>query len=77
MSMQDPALFKCFLVAAQSLYEWRRNRNPRQPQRSKTMLQLQTDAISSLQKRVAQPAAYLDDGLVISVLHLMVADVSL
>lgn len=75
MSMQDPGLFKCFLVGAQSLYEWRRF--PHQAQGSQIMMRLQSEAISSLQKRLTLPAAHMDDGLVISVLHLMVADVSL
>lgn len=73
MSMQDPSLFKCFLVGAQSLYEWRRF--PRQAKPSQTMMCLQSEAITSLQKRLTLPAAHLDDGLVLSVLHLMVADV--
>lgn len=76
MAMQDAGLFKSFLAAAQSQYEWRRNRNPRNPQRSQAMLIIQNDAISSLQKRLAQPSAHLDDGLIMSVLHIMVADVS-
>ncbi|EXJ96101.1 hypothetical protein A1O1_01227 [Capronia coronata CBS 617.96] len=75
MSMQDPGLFKCFLVGAQSLYEWRRF--PQQAKPSQTMMRLQSEAISSLQKRLTLPAAHLDDGLVISVLHLMVADACL
>lgn len=76
MAMQDAGLFKSFLAAAQSQYEWRRNRNPRNPRRSQAMLIIQNDAISSLQKRLAQPSAHLDDGLIMSVLHIMVADVS-
>ena len=74
MSMQDPGLFKCFLVGAQSLYEWRRN--PHQSQRSRTMIHLHGEAISSLQQRLSSLSTHLDDGLVMSVLHLMVADVS-
>ncbi|KAG9783917.1 hypothetical protein KCU88_g2955, partial [Aureobasidium melanogenum] len=75
MSMQDPGLFKCFLVGAQSLYEWRRF--PRQAKPSQTMMRLQSEAITTLQKRLTLPAAHLDDGLVLSVLHLMVADACL
>ncbi|KIV77557.1 hypothetical protein PV11_09347 [Exophiala sideris] len=74
MAMQDTGLFRAFLAAAQSQYEWRRNRNPRNPQRSQAMIMIQNDAIATLQKRLAQPAAHLDDGLIMSVLHLMVAD---
>ncbi|EXJ79307.1 hypothetical protein A1O3_08809 [Capronia epimyces CBS 606.96] len=75
LSMQDPGLFKCFLVGAQSLYEWRRF--PHQAKPSQTMMRMQSEAISSLQKRLALPAAHMDDGLVLSVLHLMVADACL
>ena len=76
MAMRDTGLFRAFLAAAQSQYEWRRKRNPRNPQRSQAMIMIQNDAIATLQKRLAQPAAHLDDGVIMSVLHLMVADVS-
>jgi hypothetical protein len=74
MSVQDPDLFKCLLVGAQSLHDWRRR--PFYVNRSRAMLKLQNDAISSVQKRLAGPQAHLDDGLLISITHLMVADVS-
>lgn len=76
LSMQDPELFKCFVVGARALYEWRRNPY-HVVHRSRAILYLKKDAISSLQKRLSSPSAHLDDGLVISVAHLMVADVSL
>ena len=71
--MQDPDLFKCLLVVAQSLHDWRRH--PFHVNRSHGMLKLQNEAILSLQKRLAAPQAHLDDGLLISITHLMVADV--
>ena len=74
MSMQDPELFKCLLVGAQSLYDWRRQ--PFHVNRSNEMLKLQNEAIMSLRKRLTAPEAHLDDGLLISITHLMVADVS-
>lgn len=75
MAMQDPALFKCLVTAAQSLFEWRRSPNPNQPQRSRALVLAQNDAIKALRKRLAKPDAQYDDGLIISVVHLMTADV--
>ncbi len=74
MSMQDPDLFRCFLVGAQSLHDWRRD--PYNVNRTHDMLKLQNKAISSLRRRLAGPEAHLDDGLLISITHLMIADVS-
>lgn len=73
MSMHDPDLFKCLLVGAQSLHDWRRD--PFHVNRSSDMLKLQNEAILSLRKRLTAPEAHLDDGLLISITHLMVADV--
>ncbi|KIW96622.1 uncharacterized protein Z519_02013 [Cladophialophora bantiana CBS 173.52] len=72
MSMQDPDLFKCLLVGAQSLHDWRRD--PFHVNRSRTMLKLQNEAILSLRKRLSSPSAHLDDGVLISITHLMIAD---
>ncbi|EXJ61352.1 uncharacterized protein A1O5_11910 [Cladophialophora psammophila CBS 110553] len=72
MSMQDPDLFKCLLVGAQSLRDWRRD--PFHVNRSRTMLKLQNEAILSLRKRLSSPSAHLDDGVLISITHLMIAD---
>ncbi|KAJ9496494.1 hypothetical protein H2202_008157 [Exophiala xenobiotica] len=76
MAIQDPGLFKCLITAAQSLYERRRNPDPRGSVRSKALILAQNDAIQALQKRLAQPDAPFDDGVVMSVLHLMTADSS-
>lgn len=76
MAIQDPGLFKCLITAAQSLYERRRNPDPRRSVRSKALILAQNDAIQALQKRLAQPDAPFDDCVVMSVLHLMTADVS-
>ncbi len=76
MAIQDPGLFKCLITAAQSLYERRRNPDPRRSVRSKALILAQNDAIQALQKRLSQPDAPFDDGVVMSVLHLMTADVS-
>ena len=40
------------------------------------MIHLQGKAISALQRRLSKPSAHHDDGLLLAVLHLMVADVS-
>ncbi|OQU99602.1 Fungal specific transcription factor domain-containing protein [Cladophialophora immunda] len=72
LSMQDPGLFKCLLVGAQSLHDWRRD--PFHVNRSRTMLKLQNEAILSLRKRLSAPSAHLDDGVLISITHLMIAD---
>jgi hypothetical protein len=74
MSMQDPDLFKCLLVGAQSLHDWRRD--PFHVNRSHEMLNLQNEAILSVRKRLSAPQALLDDGVLIAITHLMVADVS-
>jgi hypothetical protein len=74
MSMQDPDLFKCLLVGAQSLHDWRRD--PFHVNRSHEMLKLQNEAILSVRKRLSAPQALLDDGVLIAITHLMVADVS-
>ena len=74
MSMQDADLFKCLLVGAQSLHDWRRD--PFHVNRSHEMLKLQNEAILAVRKRLTAPQAHLDDGLLISITHLMVADVS-
>ncbi|KIW51134.1 hypothetical protein, variant [Exophiala xenobiotica] len=76
MAIQDPGLFKCLITAAQSLYERRRNPDPRRSVRSKALILAQNDAIQALQKRLSQPDAPFDDGVVMSVLHLMTADSS-
>ncbi|KIW42002.1 uncharacterized protein PV06_05593 [Exophiala oligosperma] len=76
MAMQDPALFKCLVTAAQSLFEWRRSPNPNQPERSRALILAQNDAIKALRTRLAKPDAQYDDGLIISVVHLMTADSS-
>jgi hypothetical protein len=72
MSMQDPDLFKCLLVGAQSLHDWRRD--PFHVNRSHEMLKLQNEAILSVRKRLSAPQALLDDGVLIAITHLMVAD---
>lgn len=73
-SVQDPCVFHCFLVAAQSLYEFRRSLWP--PERSSVMSHLQGKAFSALQKRISKPSAHLDDGVLYSIIHLMIAAVS-
>jgi hypothetical protein len=74
LSMQEPDLFKCLLVGARSLHDWRRR--PFYVNRTHDMLKLQNDALLALQKRLNAPKAHLDDGVLISITHLMVADVS-
>lgn len=73
--MQDPCVYSCFLVGAQSLYEFRRwtGTEPHEP--SRLMTKLYGKAISALQKRLSEPSAYLDDNLLFSVIHLMIASV--
>ncbi|OAP62442.1 hypothetical protein AYL99_04645 [Fonsecaea erecta] len=72
MSIQDPGLFKCLLVGAQSLHDWRRD--PFHVNRSRPMIKLQNEAILALRTRLSAPSAYLDDGVLISITHLMIAD---
>ncbi|KAH0836208.1 hypothetical protein FOPE_04312 [Fonsecaea pedrosoi] len=72
LSMQDPGLFKCLLFGAQSLHDWRRD--PFHVNRSRDMLKLQNEAILSLRERLSAPSAHLDDGVLISITHLMIAD---
>ncbi|EXJ64876.1 hypothetical protein A1O7_01215 [Cladophialophora yegresii CBS 114405] len=72
MSMQDPDLFKCLLMGAQSLYDWRRD--PFHVNRSHDMLKLQNEAILAVRKRLSAPEAHLDDGILVAITHLMVAD---
>ncbi|KIX93364.1 uncharacterized protein Z520_11007 [Fonsecaea multimorphosa CBS 102226] len=72
LSMQDPGLFKCLLVGAQSLHDWRRD--PFHVNRSQPMVKLQNEAILSLRTRLSAPSAHLDDGVLIAITHLMVAD---
>ncbi|ETI28825.1 hypothetical protein G647_01277 [Cladophialophora carrionii CBS 160.54] len=72
MSMQDPDLFKCVLMAAQSLHDWRRD--PFHVNRSHEMLKLHNEAILSVRKRLSAPEAHLDDGVLVAITHLMVAD---
>jgi hypothetical protein len=74
LSIQDPCVYRCFLVGAQSLYEFRRASGP--PERSSLVIDLQGKAILALQKRLSKPSAHLDDGVLFSVLHLMIAAVS-
>ncbi|OAL29468.1 hypothetical protein AYO20_09205 [Fonsecaea nubica] len=74
LSMQDPGLFKCLLFGAQSLHDWRRD--PFHVNRSRDMLKLQNEAILSLRERLSAPSAHLDDGVLISITHLMIADSS-
>lgn len=74
LSIQDPCVFQCFLVEAQSLYEFRRASGL--PERSSLVTGLQGKAISALQKRLSQPSAHLDDSVLFSILHLMIAAVS-
>lgn len=72
--MQDPDLYKCVLVGAKCLHDL--HRNPFHVNRTHVMLQLQNEAILSLRKRLSGQGAHLDDGLLISITHLMVAVVS-
>ncbi|KEF62172.1 uncharacterized protein A1O9_00144, partial [Exophiala aquamarina CBS 119918] len=70
-AVQDPCVFHCFLAAAQSLYEFRRS--PWPPERSSVMSHLQGKAFSALQQRLSAPSAHLDDGVLYSIIHLMIA----
>lgn len=73
-SVADPCVFQCFLVAAESLYQFRRR--PWRPERTAIVTHLQGKAFSALQKRISKPSAHLDDGILYSIIHLMVAAVS-
>jgi hypothetical protein len=76
LSMQDPCVYDCFLVAAQSLYEFRRWTGAGAPEPSSVANNLYGKAIRTLQKRLSERSAYLDDNVLFSVVHLMIASVS-
>src|SRR4051794_38865303 len=73
LSIQDPCVYRCFLVGAQSLYEFRRCAGPPEP--SNLMVNLYSKAIAALQKRLSEQSAYLDDNILFSIVHLMIASV--
>lgn len=74
LSIQDPCVYRCFLVGAQSLYEFRRSTG--RPRPSSLVIDLYGKAITALQSRLSEQSAYLDDNVLFSIVHLMIASVS-
>jgi hypothetical protein len=70
VSLQDPGLFTCFLAVSRTFYEQRRSETRFQP--SNHLLDLQAQGLSSVRDRIMKEGAENNDGLIASILQLMV-----
>ncbi|KAK5049495.1 hypothetical protein LTR84_004424 [Exophiala bonariae] len=68
-----PNAFNSIDESAQSLYEFRRWTGAGAPEPSSVANRLYGKAIRTLQKRLSERSAYLDDNVLFSVVHLMIA----
>jgi hypothetical protein len=69
-SLQDSRLFSCFLAASRTFYEQRRSGTRFQP--SNSLLDLQAQGLGNIRDRIMQEGAANDDGLIASIMQLMV-----